>query len=79
MNLSKLWDIRKDREAWSVAVHGSRRIRHDLTTKQKKSFICGIKIQMIPLIEERQTYTYRKYTDGYQMGKGGVYKLVKLG
>ena len=34
---------------------------------------------MILPIEERQTYTYRKYTDDYQMGKGGVYKLVKLG
>ena len=62
-----------------MAVPGSQRIRHDLATQHKKSFICGIKIQMILLIEERQTHTYRKYTDGYEMGKGGVYKLVELG
>ena len=26
---------------------------------------------MILLIEERQVHTYRKYTDGYQLGKEG--------
>ena len=29
MNLSKLWGIVKDREAWRAAVHGSQRAGHD--------------------------------------------------
>ena len=34
MNLSKLWDILKDREAWCAAVE---RVRHDLATEQQTS------------------------------------------
>ena len=29
MNLSKLQEIGKDREAWCAAAHGSQRVRHD--------------------------------------------------
>ena len=36
MNLRKLGEIVKDREAWCVAVHGLQRVRHDLTTKQQQ-------------------------------------------
>ena len=32
MNMSKLWETVKDREAWRAAVHGSQRIRHDWAT-----------------------------------------------
>ena len=32
MNLSKLQEIVKDREAWHAAVHGSQRVRPDLAT-----------------------------------------------
>ena len=35
MSLSKLWEIVKDSETWSVAVHGSQRAGHDLGTKQQ--------------------------------------------
>ena len=31
MNLSKLWEIVKDREAW----HAGRRVGHDLVTEQQ--------------------------------------------
>ena len=36
MNLSKLWEILKDREAWPTAVHGSQTVEHDLATEQQK-------------------------------------------
>ena len=35
MNLSKLQEIVKDREAWHAAVHWGRRVRHDLSTEQQ--------------------------------------------
>ena len=36
MNLSRLWETVKDREAWRVAVHGSQRVGHDSATEQQK-------------------------------------------
>ena len=36
MNLSKLWEVVKDRGAWCVAVHGVTRVRHDLVTEQQQ-------------------------------------------
>ena len=36
MNLGKLLEIVKDREAWGAAVHGSQRVRHDWVTEQQQ-------------------------------------------
>ena len=37
INLRKLRETVEDREAWNAAVHGGRRVRHDLTTEQQHS------------------------------------------
>ena len=36
MNLSKLQEIEKDREAWAAAVHGIAKGRHNLVTEQQQ-------------------------------------------
>ena len=36
MNLRKLQEMVRDREAWSATVHGLQRVRHDLVTEQKQ-------------------------------------------
>ena len=42
MNLSKLLEIGKDREAWRATVHGLQRVEHDLATEQQQ---CDINIR----------------------------------
>ena len=43
MNLSKLREIVKDKEAWHAAVHGLQRVRHDLATELLPySFMTGL-------------------------------------
>ena len=39
MNLSKLWEVVKDREAWHDAFMGSQRVGNDLVIKKKKKAI----------------------------------------
>jgi len=36
MNLSKFWEMVKDREAWGAAVHGVERVGHDLVTEKQQ-------------------------------------------
>ena len=36
MALNKLWETVKDRGAWHAAVHGIKRIGHDLVTEQQQ-------------------------------------------
>ena len=36
MNLSKLWEIVKDRKTWCAGVHRLQGIRHDLATEQQQ-------------------------------------------
>ena len=36
MNLSKFWEIVKDRGAWCAAVHGVTKVGHDLATEQQQ-------------------------------------------
>ena len=35
MNLGKLWEMVRDREAWRAAVHGLQRVRHDWMTEKQ--------------------------------------------
>ena len=56
MNLSKLWVILKDREAWYAASVGSQRVGHDLANeKQHQMFfiglISGIEIGRFPMVK----------------------------
>ena len=46
MNLSKLRETVKDREAWRAAVHGLQRVRHNLATEQQQHLN-----QSIPLFQ----------------------------
>ena len=53
MSLSKLQKIVKDREAWHVAVHGVRRVGHDLATEQQ---FC--KLQKEKILRLREIYLF---------------------
>ena len=44
MNLSKLWEIVEDREAWSVAVHGVAKSRTRLAAKLLLSHFSRVRL-----------------------------------
>ena len=37
MNLSKLWEMVKDMEAWCAVVHGLQRVGHNWVTEQQQN------------------------------------------
>ena len=38
MRFSKLQEMEMDRKTWHVAVHGVKRVEHDLVTEQQQQF-----------------------------------------
>ena len=69
MNLSKLQETVKDREAWCTAVHGSQRVGHDLVTEQQKTW--G-KTQVFLTDKQKVIYTHNgmlfSHTSEYSSG-----------
>ena len=45
MNLSKVRETVKDREAWPAAVHGVTNTGHDLRTEQQQQPLCVLCLQ----------------------------------
>ena len=48
MNLGKLWEIVRDREAWSPK--GSQRVRHNLVTEQKFFLMSLAKVSFLSIL-----------------------------
>ena len=52
LNLSQLQKIVKDREAWHAAVHGVKKIQHNLAIKQQHQIlaIVSLETQTVPIM-----------------------------
>ena len=49
MSLSALPEMKKDREAWRAAIHGSQRVGHYWATEQQKQHDLRVKIKIVSL------------------------------
>ena len=53
MNLGKLWETVKERKAWCAAVHGVKRVGHELATEQQdhcgKAYFLKIATKIFPI------------------------------
>ena len=67
LNLSKLWEIVKDKEAWHAAAHGLQRVGHDWATEQQ---------QVQPWGREVSLETIVVITDQIQKTRG--FMILKL-
>ena len=57
MSLSKLEELATDREAWSAAVQGSQRVRHDLVTEQQQHYnyyLCAFLFEIRHVLKKKK-------------------------
>ena len=79
MNLGKLWEMVRDREAWHVAVHGVERLEHNWATKWQHLYVLG----WPKVLSSFSVPSYRKleryfWPTQYMMRERGNAKVVSL-
>ena len=61
MNLSSLWEVVEDRGVWGAAVHGIKRVRHDLVTEQQQQLYSTENYIQYPMINHNGKEYERMY------------------